>query len=51
MINLHEYLDYYHILSIYWSKILEHDITHAIFFDTTFSYHTLIMTCVNEYKP
>ena len=34
MINLHEYLDYYHILSdAIGQKILEHDITHAIFFD------------------
>jgi len=34
MINLHEYLDYYHILSdAIGQKILERGITHAIFFD------------------
>ena len=34
MINLHEYLDYYHLLSdTIAQKIIEREITHAIFFD------------------
>ena len=34
MLNLHEYIDYYHILSdAIGQKIIEREITHAIFFD------------------
>jgi len=34
MLNLHEYIDYYHILSdAIGRKIIEREITHAIFFD------------------
>lgn len=34
MINLHEYVDYYHILSdVISSEIIKHEITHAVFFD------------------